>query len=364
MMQYLNTDHNTVAAPNENYARELQELFTVGKGPGSHYTQQDVIAASRVLTGWSVSHSQIDNIFNPHDHDTGNKQFSAFYNNTLIIGKTGKAGAEELSELIDMIFNTRETARHTCRRLYRWFVNSIINATVETNVIEPLTDILIENKFELAPALRVLLSSGHFYDAANIGNKIKNPADHLVGFCRQFMANTFSSDIASQYNAWKLISDGLYKQSMCPGYPPTVAGWAAYYLYPAYDQLWINSDTIVSRHSATDALLSEEGMKDNETGGRLQFDVVEFTSQLSNPSDVSKLVLDSTVLLSPVVFDSTQIKRMENIMHAKEQNEPAWRDTWMAYSADKTDVVKKNAVFKRLSKYYTYVLQQAECQLM
>ena len=158
MLEYLNGNVNTAAAPNENYARELQELFTVGKGADSHYTESDVKEAARVLTGWQDDDKPegggILPVFNAALHDEGNKQFSAFYEHTVIKGKKGQEGKTETDELIDMIFKQRETAKYVCRNLYRWFIYYDIDKTIEGDIIEPLADVFIKNNFEIKPVLK------------------------------------------------------------------------------------------------------------------------------------------------------------------------------------------------------------------
>jgi uncharacterized protein (DUF1800 family) len=96
MLVYLNGYLNSNTAPDENYARELQELFTVGKDLPSHYTEDDVKAAAKVLTGYRIDPSTLAVSFIPSEHDTTDKQFSSFYNNTIITGQTGTNGQNEL----------------------------------------------------------------------------------------------------------------------------------------------------------------------------------------------------------------------------------------------------------------------------
>ncbi len=364
MLNYLSGNESTAAAPNENYGRELQELFTVGKGKGSHYTQSDVVAAARVLTGWNNDRSGINTVFEAETHDNGDKHFSAFYNNTIIKGRSGQAGKEELNEMLDMIFSIREVARHTARSLYRWFVYSDIDDTIEVNIIEPLADILIVNNYEIKPALRALLGSEHFFDRTNMACHIKNPADHIIGLCRQFGLDGFPTEMSNQYQAWFALSDLLSELAMQPGDPPNVAGWPAYYLSPSYYQLWINSDTLTARYSATDRLLSSDGLVYADSEMRLKFDVTGFTAKLSDPSDLNQLIIDSTVLLSPVPFDDTQTTYMKSILDSGQGSGLSWREIWGAFRIKPNDPKIKGDVTDRLVKYFTYILQQGECQIM
>jgi uncharacterized protein (DUF1800 family) len=135
MLRYLNGYVNTKTAPDENYGRELQELFTVGKGITNAtppYTEDDVKAAARVLTGWSIDSNTNTPVFTLSKHDTNNKQFSSYYNNRLITGRNGTdAGLLELDDMLSMIFASPDVAMNICRRLYRWFVYYDIDAFAE-----------------------------------------------------------------------------------------------------------------------------------------------------------------------------------------------------------------------------------------
>jgi uncharacterized protein (DUF1800 family) len=144
MLKYLNGNANTKKAPDENYGRELQELFTVGKGPGSHYTEADVKAAAHVLTGFRIENKSLPDIHGVFDagrHDENDKQFSDFYQNTTIKGRKGKEGEMELDDLLALIFSQPEVARFICRKLYRFFVYHNIDEETEKTIIEPLAEL-------------------------------------------------------------------------------------------------------------------------------------------------------------------------------------------------------------------------------
>ena len=201
ILVYLNGQLNTATAPDENYGRELQELFTVGKEGGAPYSENDVKEASKVLSGWRNNSTSITSYFDSSRHNTTNKIFSSFYNNTTIVGRTGAtAGDLELNDLLNMIFNTQEVAKHVCRRLYRWFVYYDIDATTETNIITPLANILRTNNYEIKPVLNTLFKSEHFFDVLNQGCLIKNPVDLMVGMCRELnVVFPDASDYVSNY---------------------------------------------------------------------------------------------------------------------------------------------------------------------
>ena len=363
MLVYLNGNTNTKSAPNENYGREMQELFTVGKGPNSLYTQGDVEAAAKVLTGWKDDSTTISYKFTLSNHDTSDKQFSAFYNNTVITGQSTLAGAQsETDQLIDMIFQQPETAKFLSRKLYRWFLYYDITQDIEDNVISPLAEILIENNFEMIPVLSALLKSEHFFDSTNMGCLIKNPVDHIVGICRQFsIPFPDSSNLANQYKAWGIIDSLLVTLAMDPGDPPNVAGWPAYYQEPQFHELWINSDTLPARSEYSDAMGSLTGIKNS--GIVLQIDFIAFALQLSNPSDPNQLIADSTALLSANDL-SSQTAFLKGILLSGQTADYYWTDAWNLYLSDTSNTTNENTVLTRLRQMYSYIMELAEYQLV
>ncbi|HWB62428.1 MAG TPA: DUF1800 domain-containing protein [Chitinophagales bacterium] len=361
MLVYLNGDTNTKNNPNENYGRELQELFTVGKGPDSLYTQADVEAAAKVLTGWKDNRSTNTSYFNTNTHDTTDKQFSAFYSNTIITGQSGTNGANETDQLIDMIFNQTEAAKFLCRKLYRWFIYYVIDDTIEANIITPLADVLVHNNFEMVPTLSVLLKSEHFFDTENVGCVIKNPVDHLIGTLRQFNV-VFPTDAASQYKAWNIVASALALLAMDPGDPPNVAGWPAYYQEPQYHEIWINSDTLPTRNEYTDGLSSANGI--HQSGITLQFDFIAFTETLSDPRDPNQLIADAAFLLSPNDLGATQTAFLKSILLSGQTNDAYWTTAWDNYIGDTGNTTYLNIVLTRLRSLYSYMLDLAEYQLI
>jgi uncharacterized protein (DUF1800 family) len=231
MLVYLNGQLNTATAPDENYGRELQELFTVGKDGGAPYTENDVKEASKVLSGWRNNSTTFSAYFTASRHNTTNKVFSSFYNNTTIVGRSdATAGDVELNELLNMIFNTQEVAKHVCRRLYRWFVYYEIDANTENNIIVPLANIFRTNNYEIKPVLNTLFKSEHFFDVLNQSCLIKSPLDLMVGLCREFnVVFPDSSDYISNYGLWNWLVNYGNNMQQNLGDPPDVAGWKAYY---------------------------------------------------------------------------------------------------------------------------------------
>ena len=362
MLVYLNGNTNTAVNPNENYGRESQELFTQGKGPDSLYTQADVEAAGAVLSGWRDDRTNISSYFLSNKHDLSNKQFSAYYNNTLITGQTGNAGATETDLYIDMLFQTTECARFLCRNLYRWFIYYNIDAQVEANVITPLADIVIQNNFEMVPVMSALLKSQHFFDPTNIGCQIKNPVDHVVGIARQFnIAFPDSTNLSNQYKGWTIVLNLLQTLALDPGDPPNVAGWPAYYQEPQFHELWINSDTLPLRIEYGAGFCSTNGI--TAGGVSLKVNLPVFASQFSNPGDPNQLVADIATLLSPNDL-SYQYSFLVSTLLSGQTNPAYWTTAWNQYVANPSNTTYVNTVTTRLRSMISYVLTLAEYQLI
>src|SRR5258706_126079 len=259
MLKYLNGYLNTATAPDENYGRELQELFTVGKDPNGvpYYSESDVQQAAKVLTGYRIDNVNITSTFAPNSHDTGNKQFSAFYNNTIITGQSGPNGALELDDLLNMIFATSQVALFICRKLYRYFVYYEIDAAAETNVIVPLASIFRSNNYDILPVLDTLLRSEHFFDVLNRGELIKMPLDVTDAACQDYgvVFPPAATNLVGQYNLWNKFYQQASLMTQTIGDPPNVAGCPAYYQEPDYHELWINSSTLPNSKLFTDTML-------------------------------------------------------------------------------------------------------------
>ncbi|MDZ4667222.1 MAG: DUF1800 domain-containing protein [bacterium] len=363
MLIYLNGDKNTKTAPDENYARELQELFTVGKDLPNHYTEEDVKQVAKILTGWRINRTTISSLFDLTKHDTSNKTFSAFYNNTVITGRTNtNAGIDELNDLLTMIFAQQEVAKYICRKLYRYFVYYVIDESVETNVIAPLATVFINNNYEIKPVIETLLKSEHFFDILNFACMIKPPLDHLVGLARQTNISFPSeSNVQQSYGHWQTIQQYAIVLSQDLGDPPNVAGWPAYYEDPQFYELWINSDSLPKRNSVCD-LLVYYGFTRN--GYKLIIDCIAFANQFTSPENPNLLLDQILLVLYPMPISATTKTFMKNsFLLSGQASDYYWTDAWNAYIADTNNVANKAAVNTRLQALLKYVLGQAEYQL-
>ena len=363
MLKYLNGYLNTANAPDENYGRELQELFTVGKDANGtpYYSESDVQAAARVLTGYRINSTNITSLFAPNMHDATNKQFSSFYNNTVVTGQSGAAGANELDDLLNMIFATNEVALFLCRKLYRYFVYYEIDSAAEANVIQPLATIFRNNNYDIAPVLQTLLSSEHFYDVLNRGCLIKTPLDLNIAHCRDFgVVFPDASNLAGQYNLWYKHSQQSSLMTQSIGDPPNVAGWPAYYQEPGYHEIWINSSTLPFRNQFTDIMLSTGY---NSVGDNFKTDVVAYTGTLTNPLDPNALIQE--VLDRHYSQDVSQTLKdyLKSILLNGQLTDGYWTTAWDDYVNNPGNMSYYNIVFFRLGTMYKYLLDLPEYQL-
>ncbi|MBS1919157.1 MAG: DUF1800 domain-containing protein [Bacteroidetes bacterium] len=316
MLVHLNGYVNSKQAPDENYAREMQELFSVGRGNDSLYTENDVIAAARVLTGWRINDDPLSSYNDPSSHDSGSKTFSAFYNNTTI---PGGSGDQELDVLVNMICATTESARFICRKLYKWFVYYDIDDTVETDVIIPMATILQSNNFDIKPALSALLKSEHFFDTLNQACYIKSPFDIVVGTLREF---NVSFPAYTNYTAGYPLFYSLYQNTALMQQdlfqPPDVSGWPSYYQEPMYYEIWVNSNSLPKRADYTDALVEDDVI-----------DVRAFANYSSNPADPNQLVNDITALMLRYPLSANSKNYVKNrFLLNNTSNDAIWTNAW------------------------------------
>jgi uncharacterized protein (DUF1800 family) len=363
MLRYLNGYLNTNTAPDENYARELQELFTLGKGPTVAYTEDDVKKAAKILTGWRINGTTFTVFWDGSKHDSTNKQFSNYYNNTIITGRTGANGALETDDLINMIFSQDEVSKYICRCLYRWFIYYKIDAAAETNMIEPLAAIFRTNNYDIKPVLEALFKSEHFFDAVNQGCLLKSPVDHVISCLREFNV-VFPNPVteyADAYGMWNYIRGWLSNMNQDIGDPPDVSGWPAYYQAPQFHQLWINADTLPKRNQFADTMITN-GYTRN--GKKIVINAVEFTKTLPNPADPNALIDDTLSIIFRVPMSATakqQIK--EQILLSNQTQDYYWTNAWNAYFNNQADTASFNIVNGRLKSFYQYLMDLSEYQL-
>jgi uncharacterized protein (DUF1800 family) len=362
MLRYLNGYLNTATAPDENYGRELQELFTMGKGPDSKYTETDVKEVAKVLTGWQVNGTTYQSVFTSGRHSSVNKTFSSFYNNTVITGRTGAtAGDLELNDLMNMIFAQNEVAKFIVRKFYRWFVYYEIDAATEINVITPLADIFRNNNYNIKPVLSVLFKSEHFYDVLNQGCVIKTPADIVIGTMREYdVKMPVLTDWDTSYGHWNTLYAFMANMGLSLHDPPNVAGLPAYYQEPLFHEIWITPDSLPKRNQYTD-IMTSTGFARNSFW--MQFDFVAYAKTLSNPGNPNDLIDDALKYLYRLNL-SPQVKQQlkSQMLLTGQQYDYYWTNAWSAYIASPT-AANLAIVNTRLKTLFQYLMNLSEYQL-
>ena len=222
MLQFLNNQQNKKQHPNENFAREVMELFTLGRG---NYTENDVKEAARAFTGWGFN-LQGEFVFRPFQHDTGSKTF---------LGKIGNFNGDDI---INILLEQKQTAHFITKRIYRYFVNE------KTDEVKTawLASRLYESGYDIKKLMTDIFTSDWFYEEKHIGTKIKSPVELIAGI-RRLLPMEMQND-----NAQLLFQRALGQILF---YPPNVAGWPG-------GKSWIDSSTLMLRLRIPQILTANE----------------------------------------------------------------------------------------------------------
>ena len=389
MLDYLDNTNNVATNPNENYAREFLELFTIlkgqqqGSGNYTNYTETDVQQAAKVFSGFKQQNNRsvIDadtglpsGYANKNQHSSANKTFSNAFNNQVITGKNTEVGMfEELSAFINMVFAQSETAKAYCRKLYRFYVKSEWNATVETDIITPLSQQLIANNYDILPVVKTLLASEHFYDADDgdatnniIGSIVKSPLQILNEVCSLFNVTipNPTTDATRYYSNFFLnfIHNTYFKGAGMDFYnPDSVAGYPAHYQEPDFDRIWFSSNTLSARYKLIESLIIGKNTITNNANIYTKLDTVLFiTNNVSSPSNPNSLITEIANLMYPESIDSDRTNYFKTFLVDAGFPDYYWTNAWNDYinTNDKTTV--KN----RLDALIIAMVNAAEFQLM
>lgn len=396
MLVYIDGRLNINQWPNENFAREMLELYSIGKGPQvgdgnyTNYTEKDIKEAARVLSGYTndITFSNLDTDTNipvgrlevsgirATLHDSGSKTFSDAFQNQVIAPSatdggyaTAAAAKKELSDMIDMIFNQDETARFLCRKLYRFFVYYNITPAVETDVIIPLAQTFKASGYNLKTVIAALLSSQHFYDMDNaitsdnnIAAIIKSPIELILGGLRFFNVTFPSGQVQSLYDdgyrngVTKLIFD----QGLEFYEPYDVAGYDAYFQIPGYNRNWITPINLANRYLFSQRLI--ENINTGEAGAIINADLVNFvdnTQHVDNPSDATRVVKAFTDYLIAVEINTDRFNYFLNTIFLESLAAYNWTNEWNAYKSGGSNATVK----LRLETLVTRLIQTPEFQL-
>ena len=242
MIRYLNNQQNRREKPNENFARELMELFTLGRG---QYTEKDIKEAARAFTGWS-SDLRGDYLFRPMWHDYGSKTFF------------GKTGTFDGKDIVNIILEKPETAQFIVRKVYKHFVNE----QVDEVKVKELSQQFFQSGYDISKLMRSILSSDWFYAPQNMGNRIKSPIEFTAGLMR-------TTEMKFDQPMGMLFIQRALGQILFN--PPNVAGWPG-------GKTWIDNSTLMLRlnlsaylFNATEFSLRTKGEFEDEMrekGGR------------------------------------------------------------------------------------------------
>jgi uncharacterized protein (DUF1800 family) len=409
MLRLLDGNLNVIGSPNENYARELLELYTIGRGLEGHvpetteqgdyyvYKEQDVQAAAKVLSGWDFDPDFTADLItgrrgagkvrggddNAGSHDNTAKTFSDRFDGTIIqrptdqvefpgTNATKATALDEVSQLIDMIYSKRETAMNICRRIYRFFVYHDITEDIDTNVISPLADTFIASDFKLQPVLEELFASQHFYEAGgsvtddNFGSIIRSPLDLMLGTYRMFditLPDYKTAPIDLYARTGEMLSQ-LSNMGLNFYEPYDVAGYDAYHQYPIFHRAWISTNWLTQRYQFIKELITPMVM----TEGAPRIDSFQFVFNqiaFSRAAVADQLIEDLTKYFLPRPEKDTELTEARLNYFKKvflEQfqidadPEGRWTTRWNEQSEIEATIGQLNSLFNSL-------LQSPEYQL-
>lgn len=228
MLDFLNNQQNKKEHPNENFARELMELFTLGRG---NYSEEDVKEAARAFTGWGYSRETFEFEFREKQHDADEKFF---------LNRKGNFGGEDI---INILMDNKKTAYHICKKIYKYYVNDV----VDEERVKALAEFYYMNQYNTEVLLKRIFISDWFYSDVNIGCNIKSPVELIVGLSRQFKV---------KYGNEKLLMAIQRQLGQVLFFPPNVAGWPG-------SRHWIDSSTLMLRMRLPSVILNN-GEIENE----------------------------------------------------------------------------------------------------
>jgi uncharacterized protein (DUF1800 family) len=349
MLRLLDGNLNVKGSPNENYAREFHELYSVGRGlegtlpspagPGDYilFTEQDVQAAARVFSGWDIDEDFLSldpltglprgkvkgNPLNASAHDNEPKEFSSRFGNNIIQPDpallnggmaTEESALDEINQLVDQIYNKTETAKNICWKIYRFFVYAPHTPeaclAIDNTIITEMANTLVTNSYKIQPVIENLLRSEHFYEAGagvaddNTGGIIKSPLDLITGTLRFFSVPLpdMIAEATQFYMATTHIIETLENLGMNFFEPYDVAGYEAYHQFPIYHRSWITPNYLARRYEFIRQLIS------STENGMFQVNVYDYVKNNipdSIAADVRSLIIELAKYLLPLTDNLT-----------------------------------------------------------
>lgn len=269
MLIYLDSVSNRKAHPNENFSRELMELFCLGEG---NYSEADIRELARCFTGWEIKRKKFR--FNRYQHDTGTK---------TVLGSTGKLGGEEG---VQVVVAQAAAPRFIAAKLIRYF--AMDEPAASSQLVEPIARLLRENEMRIEPAVRRIIGSNLMFSPLSVARKVRSPVELGAGFLNAMQGST---DVFKLSESFDRLGQGLF-------YPPSVKGWDG-------GRTWINSSTLLGRSNLIRKLIDSEKTRFdrkplpeylNDQGLRSAGDLIAFFEEtlfaVSIPADVKERVAD------------------------------------------------------------------------
>jgi hypothetical protein len=323
MLYYLNNYNNREGQPNEDFARELMELFTLGtqdKNGDANYTEHDVAEVARAVTGWRVNDTTLYGYFDENRHDNTSK---------TIFGVASNYG---LDDVIDLLFNLKEqeAAYFICKKLYVFFVA----ATPNNTIISELADHCVQVDFNIAKVLKKLLSSAHFYEVQFYGSRIKSPTEIFMGYLRE-LELTPTAEL-KEYIRLRMqeLNEELLR-------PETVFGWAGY--NPPYSDgtpghyAWLNTNLLPSRWDDLNNIIY------GSDGSGNRFNPIRLAEKISDPSNPFTLAEDLAEHLLATPLETVGIRTVEEDFNGNPALHPSERipdyDTFPDYKVNLTKIL-------------------------
>ena len=367
MLRFLNGNVNSRTSPNENFAREILELYTLGKGdlagPGDYttYTETDVTELAKAFTGWVIRDynsttpgAEVYSEFIPNRHDTTTKTLSERFNFATI----ENADENEYANVVDLIFTRDEVATFIARKLYRQFVYYKITPAIEASVIAPMATLILDNDYVLEPALRALLGSEHFYEMRIVGDAIKTPLEFIHSVLRP--TNFYDrGNLVDDYSAGRRAYFHARDTGMDLRNPPSVAGWTAYYQEPSFYRLWLNTTTIQLR---TLFLRDATVRWFRLAGERHYVDWLGLIDTFDNPFDPNAMIEEMALRFMPKPLAQAQLDGIKELLLPGLQDF-VWTGEYGDYQANPGDMALRDSVNDRLTEMMYGMLQLAEFQV-
>jgi uncharacterized protein (DUF1800 family) len=222
MMVWLDTNQSKKGMPNENYARELMELFSLGIG---HYTETDIREAAKAFTGWEIQEGK--GVLNARQHDDSAK---------TVLGKTGKFQGEDI---VSICLEQKSAPYFICGKLYRFLISETTPPAQE--LLDPLAAQFRKSDYDFGALARTVLRSNLFFSTAAYRTRVKAPVDFALGIVRGLEGKTGTTALAATLEE---LGQNVFN-------PPSVKGWDG-------GQTWLNGQTLLTRQNLTLALTSTE----------------------------------------------------------------------------------------------------------